>query len=130
MIVSFGNDADLRLWSNGEFMLLAPIPYMVTEEGKPPVEGVVEKGFLTDLDSVPRFPPVIYALFKDVCRREAVLHDWLYVTQADRKWSDQVLLAAMKQNPDISSWKAYAIYWAVRIGGAGIYQRHSERELP
>lgn len=129
MIVSFGNDADLRLWTRGEFMLLANIPYIVTEEGKKPVEGVVEKGFLTDLDSVPRVP-FVYEIFQGVCRKEAVLHDWLYVIQAGRKWSDDVLLAAMKQNPEISSWKAYAIYWAVRVGGAGIYQRHSEKELP
>ena len=79
-------------------------------------------GFVTDLASIPRFPPIIYALLADSARAAAVVHDFLYQThgasghKVSRRTADLVLMEAMKVG-GIPLWKRELIYAGVRVGG-------------
>lgn len=81
-------------------------------------------GFYTDFASVPRFMPLAYACLGDTAHEPAVIHDWLYYGAfTDRKTADEILLEAMKAW-GMSSWKAYAIYYGVRVGGWAAWNLH------
>ena len=77
----------------------------------------VPAGFVTDLESCPRYP-VVYWLVGDLVQEPACLHDWLYSTAPfSRLTCDQILREAsiaMKTKP----WQADVIYAGVRLGGA------------
>lgn len=87
----------------------------------------VPKGFVTDLDSIPRWLPVVYALFRGRTKAAAVVHDYLYQTHkvAFRevlRWeADHVIYeAAGASGPDIEpvSVVSRSVLWSgVRIGG-------------
>ena len=109
------------------------------------ITGIIsaEKGMKTDLASVPRLVWAVIAPW-DVARA-AVIHDHLYAelrlyydvnvrnckvkpTKTDNKklWSrargisDKIFLLGMHSaEPEVSSFKKYSAYWAVRVFGSG-----------
>jgi len=77
----------------------------------------VPKGFITDLDSVPRIP-YVYAYIRGRCRAACILHDFLYRTQpegVDRAAADKLFLEGCKAEGVLLSF-AYVYYWGVRLG--------------
>jgi len=87
-------------------------------------------GFETDFASVPRFMPLVYACLGDTAHQPAVIHDWLYYTAlVDRPTADKILLEAMKVW-GMSDWRAYAIYYGVRIGGWAAWNLHRKLGHP
>jgi hypothetical protein len=80
---------------------------------------VIEKGFFTDLATIPRFfKPIIDNDDYEIAA-PAVMHDYLYSNPPkhiwfNRKIADQILYRAMI-NMGSSTWKAYLVYNAVRL---------------
>ena len=119
------NDADVAI--------LSQCGASVVDTGRGTGRVSCGKGMKTDLASVPR---AIWAFISpwDVARA-AVIHDHLYAKlrhfwwhgggKGDKKtWkrarylSDRVFLDGMKSaEPEVSSWKIYASYYAVRMFG-------------
>lgn len=87
---------------------------------------IVPEGFVTDLDSVPRLP-LIYAAFKGRAIQSAVVHDYLYESQAGKAYADRTFLRAMADEGVDPHWR-YPIYWAVAVCGGGIYEGHGKRK--
>lgn len=80
----------------------------------------VPTGFLTDFASVPRLP-VAYLLTGNTAHRAAVIHDYLYATGlTPRAEADKVFRRAMKA-AGVPGWRRWMMYWAVRLGGGGIW---------
>jgi hypothetical protein len=78
-------------------------------------------GFITDLESCPRFPPMSYAMFGEMTQRGAVIHDMIYNTGClPRDMADNVLKEASVVD-GASWWQANGIYAGVRVGGASHY---------
>lgn len=98
----------------GVWQLLAPLGYVSELLGR---TVVVPSQFKTDFASVPRLLGM-YDLEGGKCNKAAVVHDWLYSTQAvDRKTADQVLREAIVAS-GYSRFTAGVFYAAVRVGGA------------
>lgn len=79
----------------------------------------VPAGFRTNFASVPRFFPLVYAIFGDTAHRAATVHDWLYskeCTEVDRDEADAVFLEAMQVEKD-GWWKRTAMWLGVRLMG-------------
>ena len=88
----------------------------------------IPEGFLFDYGSIPRFAASIIPPIEIETANPYLIHDWLYSGEYfDRKFCDDVLLAALKFNGN-SSFKSYIIYWAVRIGGGKAF-KHSKKHL-
>lgn len=92
---------------------------------------VVPRGFVTDFASIPRLSQVLIP--KDVGRRAAIVHDWLYATKGlkgafTRKRCDEIFLEAMEvlQVPALVRW---TMYLAVRAGGWVVWRQQSEIRL-
>ena len=101
---------------------------------------VVPQGYVTDLDSTPRYLPMAYAVLKGTGKPAACVHDLLYqVHRADpytiglvgggwyerevpvsRKVADAVYAEALDAL-GVPGWKAWLLYRAVRLGGASSY---------
>lgn len=86
----------------------------------------VPAGFATDLASVPRvlwwFLPPFGAYIG-----AAVMHDNLYATGAvTRAEADRAFLAAMIVDGE-RTWRAHAMYAAVRVWGGIAWRRHRKR---
>lgn len=82
---------------------------------------IVPAGYRTDLASVPRIP-LAYLLFGGRARRAALLHDYLYETQAGKEYADSVFLAGMKAEG--MGWLPRRTMWAaVVLFGGPIYDR-------
>jgi hypothetical protein len=97
-----------------EWRLLAPLraEYIL---GGDPARIEVPEGYVTDLASVPRLPGV-FLFFGSRARRSAVLHDYLYGTDADRELADEVFIAAMRAEGE--PWYVRWPMWlGVRVGG-------------
>jgi hypothetical protein len=97
----------------GLWTLLAPLAYDSDLLGR---IVTVPAGFVTDFASVPRLP-IFYLAEGGKGNKAAVVHDWLYSSQAvDRKTADQVLREALICS-GYSRATAAVFYAAVRIGG-------------
>jgi hypothetical protein len=100
-------------WLDGEMVYQSDLP---GDDGNP-VLVVVPDRFLTDLASIPRFPPLLrHALLKNGRHRPAAVpHDYLCRLGMDfpRPLADKIFLEAMKL-VGVSRWKRYPMYWAVR----------------
>ena len=103
-----------------EWQLLAPLVYQVSA-----VETyTVPAGFRTDLASIPRIfflttPPI------GAYDQAAVLHDWLYNTQAiSRAQADGIFRQAMMTS-GVGWYTRTKMYVAVRIFGAPIWKAHA-----
>lgn len=84
----------------------------------------VPKGFHTDFASIPQlFQGIIGKFGKHM--GPAVIHDYLYRTllpgRVTRKEADEIFLEEMA-DADVSYWKRYTMYWAVRIGGSSSWR--------
>lgn len=89
---------------------------------------LVPIGFETDFASVPRFPPLAYALAGGWGNGPAVLHDFLYrVPLAPRATADAVFLEALTTDgaavgqPAVPTWRARLMFAGVRVGGGGAW---------
>lgn len=84
----------------------------------------VERGFITDFASIPRFAwGIVGGPADGKYRKIAVVHDKLYRTKGlcTRKQADDVLLEGMKFS-GCSWWERTVIYSAVRVGGSSSYK--------
>ncbi|MFN7155093.1 MAG: DUF1353 domain-containing protein [Acidovorax sp.] len=124
MQVTFLIDPWLKPIGDGdEWELVDHFTVRVEEPGKPTEIITVPRGFTTDLASVPRLPGA-YLVFGGKARRSAILHDYLYTERRDRTWADAVFFAAMKN--EVSAWRRYLMWAAVRVGGGAYYQSHQQ----
>ena len=85
----------------------------------------IPKGFETDFASVPRalwwlVAPTDYPLL-----RASLLHDYLYrmSERASREWADKVLFK-LSVKDGLPKWKAYLVYFAVRLFGGRVWNRY------
>lgn len=89
----------------------------------------VPQGFLSDLDSVPRWLPLSHALVKGASLTSAVAHDWLYQegriagNAITRKDADEVYLRAMVDE-GVNWFQRFLIFRGVRLGGMFAWNRH------
>lgn len=98
----------------GLWTLLASLAYESEVVGR---IITVPAGFVTDFASVPRWLPIAYAAEGGKGNKAAVVHDWLYSSQAvDRKTADQVLREALIAS-GYSQVTAALFYAAVRAAG-------------
>jgi len=110
----FLTDLNVRELQDGKKQLTLPLVYSNNASAYH-----VPIGFVTDYASVPR-TPLLYALFNGVANRSATLHDFLYSSRAiPRHVADSVFLEAMCSE-GTTSWKAYAMYYAVRLFGKSV----------
>lgn len=72
-------------------------------------------GYETDLDSVPRIT-LFYEIFKGRTRTAALIHDWLYKNEFDRKKSDHLFLGFMAAE-GVKKRYSLPIFYAVRLFG-------------
>lgn len=87
----------------------------------------VKKGFVSDLDSIPRAVPLLYSFLKGHVRAEALLHDWLYRTgEVSRSKADKLFLQAMLQRGHVDRFRAYLMYLGVRVFGRLRYRPDPE----
>lgn len=80
--------------------------------------------FKTDLESMTRWLPILYAWLASVANLAAIVHDWLYYSAVtDRETADLILLEAMVVSK-VNGVKRQLIYWGVRIGGWKAWNDH------
>jgi hypothetical protein len=87
---------------------------------------IIQKGFQTDLASVPRVP-IVFMLWGDRAHREAVLHDYFYRTNSvplvSRSEADNYFRLAMISRGQ--PWRIYyPMYLGVRAGGGSAYHKY------
>lgn len=112
------------------FRLLAPLWYESDALGGRTVR--VPAGFVTDRESVPRWLPLIYAVFSGTASRAGVIHDRLYQChkvqdlEVSRRLADAVYYEAnaLDQNP---GWKRWLKWLGLRIGGGSAYASGPQR---
>jgi hypothetical protein len=86
---------------------------------------VIPKGFETDFASVPWFFTRLFPKFHKTTNRPSVLHDYLYVSRiTTRKQADDLFLKAMLSD-GVKKWRAYSMYWAVRLGGSSAWKSNN-----
>lgn len=117
----FLSELDAHLHGDCVWVLNADLIYYSASVGM----VIVPAGFMTDLASVPRVP-IIYESWGNRCHREAVLHDYLYRSDAlpevSREQADSVFLEAMKAR-GVSWWIRWPMYWGVSCGGRWSYHQ-------
>lgn len=113
---------------------LVPFPnfshFMLTEEMVSTTKGTdqvvrVPAGFVTDLASI---PPSIRSYFEHggmAYQYPAIVHDWLYWTQAPREQADAIFAKAM-QEAEVGWWKRTLIWWGVRMGGKQAWEQNGK----
>jgi hypothetical protein len=120
-VAKFLTELDVKCINDGAWELDTALVYDSDIVG----QIIAPIGFQTDFASVPRVP-VFFTLFGDRAHREAVLHDYLYrsdaIPQAERKQADEVFLEAMKERGKGFAVR-YAMYWGVRLGGWTEYHK-------
>lgn len=121
---SFMTDLTVRLDNaTNRWTLTAPLVYRCAKFGK---RITVPIGFDTDFASVPRFPPLIFALTGDSAHEAAVVHDYLYrFQQLTRCQSDAVLFEAMTASHQ-PVWREWLIWLGVRVGGYFAYHHNDK----
>lgn len=83
----------------------------------------VPRGFVTDLDSVPRLPG-LHALVEGRAVKSAVIHDWLYYRRMPRDQADWIFAEAMRHEGVPTAIRA-VIYAGVRLFGWIAYERRT-----
>lgn len=82
---------------------------------------VVPRGFVTDLDSTPRWATLSYSLVKGRGKAASVQHDWQYQThEVRRQTADRVFFEALGVLG--LDWRRHAMYRAVRWFGGPAYR--------
>ena len=86
----------------------------------------VPKGFTTDLESIPRWLPLIYAMLYGIAHAASVIHDYLYTLAiVTRRNADAVLYEAIVATGQ-PQWKAWLIWIGVRMGGGVAWKKHRD----
>jgi hypothetical protein len=123
---AFLTPLDMRDLGDGtHFRLLAPLEYV----SKAGVHYIVPAGFVTDLNSSPRFLWRIYPK-SNKANRAAVIHDYYYATAliskalADRLYHEASAACGV---PGFISWAAYQ---AVHRFGRGSWEQHADERGP
>jgi hypothetical protein len=80
----------------------------------------VPVGFITDFLSVPRVP-LVFDIMGDCAHEAATLHDWLYTEKVEPRFKADRILVEAAIATGIPSWKAWAMYFAVRAFGSSRY---------
>lgn len=112
------------------FQLLTELVFHVGSEQSPSVVRV-PVGTLTDFASIPR--TVQLFIPKDIGRRAAIIHDYLYQTRGlggkyTRKQCDEIFLDALSVlNVDWPTRKT--LYAGVRIGGWVAWRNHKKTTI-
>ena len=89
----------------------------------------VPRGFKTDFASIPKIFWSIIGGPTGKYTNAAVVHDYLYVKGTyTRKRTDQIFLEAMK-GLKVSWWKRKAMYFAVRVGAWGPWNRYRKKDI-
>lgn len=90
----------------------------------------VPTGWITDLASVPRSIPIVYAAFGDRAHHESVIHDRIYwLGNVKRKLADDIFLEAMicRKKP---WWIRQGMYCGVRLFGWKAWKNHRKLGHP
>ena len=87
---------------------------------------ICKKGYVTDGASIPRFFwSIIGSPMEGSLVKPAVIHDGLYtIMSLPRKTCDRLLLEMLLYN-NVSKWKAYTIYYVVRLFGNSHWKKDS-----
>lgn len=90
----------------------------------------VNPKFDFDGASIPRaFWSIIGSPMTDGYQRAGCLHDALYASERfERYICDRIFLEAMEVD-GVGYAKRYAMYWAVRAGGAMVWKNHTKEEV-
>lgn len=119
----FLDELDVELVGDSYWRLKAPLRYTSILTGM----VMIPVGFETDFASVPRLP-WIFTIWGDRAHREAVLHDYLYCTDAvpdlDFATCNRVFLEAMKSR-GVFWMIRYPMYWGVCLFGKPCYKKRS-----
>jgi hypothetical protein len=85
----------------------------------------VKKGLVSDGASVPKvFWNIIGSPFTGAYTLPALVHDALYMSEAvDRSEADAIFFDLMEQS-GVSFLKRYVMYYAVRVGGYFVWNKH------
>jgi hypothetical protein len=118
----FLDPLDARELPDNFWLLLAELRYDSAILG---ARVIVDKGFVTDLSSVPRVPFAFW-IAGDTARKAAVIHDWLYSVRLAgkmpdvdrRRLADEVFLEAMAAE-GVPLWRRTLMHAAVRLWGEG-----------
>jgi len=106
---------------NGYWVVEASLLYVDSHYGL----ITVEKGFETDLASIPKFIRSIVDPSAPYIKEPAVVHDWIYrgytAKTFNRKDADRLFYRGMRSN-GISWIKAKIMYWAVRLFGVSSWK--------
>lgn len=89
----------------------------------------VPRGFITDGASIPRgFWSLIGHPLNGKHASPAVVHDYLYVTQAfDKDYADRVFLEAMKAK-GVSFIRRHLMYYAVKFFGTSAWNSYKKKD--
>jgi hypothetical protein len=120
-----GFETRLQLESLGgdRWALLSPLRY---QSARPAVDRVVvPAGFQTDLESVPRWLPLAYALLRDTAPGAGVVHDYLYASQLIPRVDADAVLYEAARVAGVAPWRAWSLWVGVRIGGWVAYGRYA-----
>jgi len=120
-----------KLWE-----LLKAFEYHVGHEGSGEVV-VVQAEFVTDFASIPRWAWPVIGHPVGEYGKAAVIHDWLYQYPCDglpiaepertKRRCDQIFLEGMRVL-GVSWWKRSVMYFAVKVGGGGAWEKYRNRE--
>ncbi|MCU7845304.1 MAG: DUF1353 domain-containing protein [Candidatus Thiodiazotropha sp. (ex Monitilora ramsayi)] len=94
------------------------------------VRITVLPGMETDGASIPRlFWRLIGGPFTGRYVGAALIHDGLYASELlPREVADNIFKAAML-SLNVPAWKASIMFWAVRMGGGGVWKRHTKESI-
>lgn len=118
---AFHDHLDLRKHGAGRWIMLHEFRFDSAVIG---ARLIVPEGFITDLASVPRFPPFAFAIAGESAEAAAVLHDFAYRIRTEPRWKcDALFYEAMATDgsafniPAEPAWRRGPMWLAVRLGG-------------
>lgn len=107
---------------NHDWLLVNDVVY---RPGDAAVAITVPRGFVTDFASIPRAFWAADLSPNGRYSKAAIVHDYLYWTQAcSREQADNLLDIAMQES-NVGYLQRNTIYWGVRAGGDGAWQANA-----
>ena len=88
---------------------------------------LVPAGFVTDLESIPRWVPFAYAVAKGTAKRAAVVHDWLYEQFGSPKDLDDDIFYEAMGVLGIGWLQRHLMWEAVHVWGTPNYLKRQAR---
>lgn len=102
---------DPLIWADGRYYVTVPA------------------GMVYDFASTPWFFQRVFPKAGGYYDRASTLHDYCYMAELfDRRTCDQLFYNAMISDK-VPKWKAWAMYWAVRLGGGFVWAKHKPEEV-